>query len=412
LNLATAGRYNAAHRLAEAYMSDPFLSSEEYDERAHSLYNEGKYDEALDVLRAGLALYPTSVELLVGMGYARLARDEYAWARRSFADALAVDEEHEDALAGLGEVLLKFGRRDQALATFRRTLELGYEDDVELMLQVGRALFREGLIEEAREFFDVATREAPENAEAVACTGYALHRLGDDDGAAAALRRALQLDADHVEARIYLGNLLYDRGDFEAALYHLDRSTPEDHWDELGMYRLIELKKQIFRLTDGDPELRPWQQRIDELEAEPDAIDDLLAEVEEAMQEEELNRGQLDLFPDDEERAADAGLSLTIGPAVSPIDAGAGAGYQAGEGAAAASHRVVTSEGREIDGTWEDIVRRLRDASGEFAGRSVSDFMTAVATRQYRTTGIRISARDAESFIRGSEHAGLLRIVR
>ena len=372
-------------------MSDPFLSSEEYDERAHSLYNEGKYDEALDVLRAGLALYPTSVELLVGMGYARLARDEYAWARRAFADALAVDEEHEDALAGLGEVLLKFGRRDEALATFRRTLELGYEDDVELMLQVGRALFREGLIEEAREFFDVATREAPENAEAVACTGYALHRLGDDDGAAAALRRALQLDADHVEARIYLGNLLYDRGDFEAALYHLDRSTPEDHWDELGIWRLLELKKSIYRLADDDAELKPWEARLQELAGEPDAIDELLAEIEGGEEE-----PQLELF------AAEATppTERTDDPQVPP------ARHESGR------HSVVTSEGREIDGTWDEIVSLLRDASSEFAGRSVDDFMSAVSRRQYGKTGVRISAGDAESFIRGSADAGLLRIVR
>ena len=37
-------------------MPTPFLSSEEYDERAHQLYNEGEYDEALDVLKEGLAL--------------------------------------------------------------------------------------------------------------------------------------------------------------------------------------------------------------------------------------------------------------------------------------------------------------------------------------------------------------------
>jgi hypothetical protein len=73
---------------------------------------------------------------------------------------------------------------------------------------------------------------------------------------------------------------------------------------------------------------------------------------------------------------------------------------------------VVTSDGREIDGTWEEIVALLRDASSEFADRPVRDFMTAVSTRQYRKTGIRIPARDAESFIRGSADAGLLRIVR
>ena len=55
-------------------MPTPFMSSEEYDERAHELYNEGSYDEALGVLREGLALYPNSVELHVGVGYARLAR--------------------------------------------------------------------------------------------------------------------------------------------------------------------------------------------------------------------------------------------------------------------------------------------------------------------------------------------------
>src|SRR3954468_2147894 len=140
-------------------MPTPFLSSEEYDERAHQLYNEGQYDEALDVLKEGLSLYPNSVELHIGVGYARLARDEFAWARRSFEEALILDPDHEDALAGLGETLLKFGQQDAALKSFRRILELGYSDDLDLMLQTGRALFREGLMDEAKEFFDVAVQQ-------------------------------------------------------------------------------------------------------------------------------------------------------------------------------------------------------------------------------------------------------------
>ena len=38
-------------------MPTPFLSSEEYDERAHALYDEGKYDEALALLREAVALF-------------------------------------------------------------------------------------------------------------------------------------------------------------------------------------------------------------------------------------------------------------------------------------------------------------------------------------------------------------------
>ena len=66
--------------------------------------------------------------------------------------------------------------------------------------------------------------------------------------AIASLRRSLQLDSDHAEARIYLANILYDQGEYEAALYHFERTKPEDHWDELGIWRLIELKRSLYRL--------------------------------------------------------------------------------------------------------------------------------------------------------------------
>src|ERR1041384_5820272 len=135
-------------------MSSQFLSSEEYDERAHQLYNEGRYDEAIEVLGEGLAIYPNAVELHVGIGYAQLAREEFAWARNAFEQALTLEPEHEDGLAGLGEVFLRLGLDDAALRCFRRTLELGYNDDVDLMLQVGRSLFREGSTRDRTDFFE------------------------------------------------------------------------------------------------------------------------------------------------------------------------------------------------------------------------------------------------------------------
>ena len=64
-------------------MATPFLGSEEYDERAHRLYDQGDYDGALALLQEGLVLYPQAVELHVGLGYTRLAREEFAWARKA-----------------------------------------------------------------------------------------------------------------------------------------------------------------------------------------------------------------------------------------------------------------------------------------------------------------------------------------
>ena len=94
----------------------------------------------------------------------------------------------------------------------------------------------------------------PDSPDAAACLGYASHRLGNDAGSLYWLRRALELDASYSEARIYLANLLYDRGETEAALHQLERTQPEDHFDELGIWRHIELKKTVYRLPDEDPE--------------------------------------------------------------------------------------------------------------------------------------------------------------
>ncbi|MGH7622797.1 MAG: tetratricopeptide repeat protein, partial [Gemmatimonadaceae bacterium] len=367
-------------------MATPFLSSEEYDERAHELYNEGQYDAALDVLREGLNLYPEAVELHIGAGFARLAREEYAWARQSFDLALVLDALHEEALAGLGETLLKFGQRDDALRTFRQILELGYDDDLDLILQVGRALFREEMMDEAREFFEVAAREGKDLPEAAACLGYVHHRLGNDDAAMTHLRRALQLDDEHSEARIYLANILYDRGEYEPAMHQLDQTTPEDHWDELGIWRFIELKKSIYKLKDGDGELRPWEARLGELSGDPDDIDEMLAEIEQRVleQEEARDKGQLELF----------GALLSDLVERRQHDR--------------TEHSIQMSDGSEYIGTWDRIVSDMREASRHLAGRSLKEYMTNEARRGYSLTGVKIPTSDAESFIRGSAHAGLL----
>jgi len=379
-------------------MSEPFLSSDDYDERAHQLYNEGQYDEAIEALRTGLGIYPHAVELHVGMGYARLAREEYLWARRAFEEAIGLDPDHEDALAGLGEVLLKFGDRGRAVACFDRILALGFRDDHDLMLQVGRALFREALLDQARRFFEVALTAHPDSAEAAACVGYAAHRLTDEGGALYWLRRALELDADQGEARIYLANLLYDRGEYEAALFHLERTEPEDHFDGLAIWRLIELKRSVYRLPDGDPELAPWHRRLDDLAGDTAPDDLLLAEIE-AMGPDGQVRDpcQLELF----------GTLLTeLQGMRTRSGLGGGAHLVHSE-----IHRVSTLGGVTYVGTWEEIVRQMKDDAGEWAGGSLEQYMAATAQRGRKQTGVAIPATDPESFIRGSAGAGLLRIL-
>lgn len=262
-------------------MATPFLDSEEYDENAHRLYDNGEFDRALEVLKDGLALYPSSIELLVGLGYTRLAREEFAWSRVAFEKALAIEPNHDEALAGLGEVMLRFGRHQEALQLFRRVrTDTSAISDLDLTLSIGRALYREQLFHEALGYFDAAVAAFPDQAEALAARAYTLHRLDDPNAALESLRHAISLDPTLHEARTYLAHLLYDRGEWRDALDEFCLVPAREQWDSLAICRLLELEIALGGGKPGDSRLEEWDDRLDELTAYTDPIDELLAEIE------------------------------------------------------------------------------------------------------------------------------------
>ncbi len=362
-------------------MPEGFLSSEEYDEQAHKLYNDGDYDGALEMLKEGLALYPNAVELYVGLGYARLAREEFAWARHAFERAVVLDPGHEDALVGLGETLLRFGERSEALRLFDTVASMGFDDDIELMLTMGRALYRAAMYGDCRDIFARAAASRPDSAEAAASLGYALHRLGDEVGAGRQIRRALRIDADLHEARVYLGHLLYDRGDWEGALRELERVPPQEHWDPLAVWRLMELKRTLWHLESGDARLAPWEQRLRELEGLDDPIDRLLADVEARMGSADpdsyFDPRQLELF----ERVSESGEVK----------------------------RIRMLDGHLLRGNWSEIVRQMRDHAG-FSHETLQQYMRRLAERWHEQEGVEVPFSDPESFLRAAVAAGLIRL--
>ena len=359
-------------------MTFSFLSSEEFDERAHQLYDAGEYDEALDVLREGLRRYPDSADLHVGLGYVRLAREEYVWAYQCFQRALASDADHEDGWVGSGEALLKFGRVEEALNCFTRIDELGLGDDEELGLAVGRALYREGMYRESRDRLVRLARVHPEGAEVRAALAYTLHALGDDLGARRELRAALRLDEGLHEVRIYLSHLLFERGDLEGALREMEKVPPAEHWDPLSLWRYIELQCSLRGLTDDAPPLAPWRDRWLELQAEPDPVDHLLAEVEAAFEESVL----------ESDPAVEQLAELDPEPMV---------------------HRVRTADGRVFVGSWQEIVLRMRDELSDPA-EPLAAFMRKAAQRVRNLTGRDVPHDDAEALLRESARIGLIRI--
>lgn len=365
-------------------MTEDLWSSEQYDREAQNLYEAGDYEGALELLHEGLTLYPSSGGLHVSMGYAQLAREEFLWARRSFERALVLEPDHEEALLGLGETLLKFGERSRALGSLERLVELGFDADVQLMISAGRSLYREGMYAQAERFFRLAVKADVHSADAAAELAYALHAREKTGEARDWLERALELDPGHHEARTFLAHLIYEDGGYEEALAEL-RSVPvHELWDPLAVWRIIELLRGYEGLGPDSPELEPYLQRMEELNPEPQPEDRLLAEVEAAAASGDLpelhaDENQLELFvpersPEDED--------FTL-------------------------HRVRTLDGRVYEGSWPEIVRALRD-DGPDPEQSPGEFMRDFGRRVQNVTGIRIPVEDPAAFIRGAVHAGML----
>jgi Flp pilus assembly protein TadD len=382
-------------------MSHPFLTAEEYDDQAHKHYDAGDYDAALDVLRDGLRHHADSVLLHVGLGYVRVAREEYAWARASFQRALDLDEEYEDAWVGLGETLLKFGQLDAALRCFERVDEMGLAEDLELGLTIGRALYREGLFAEARTRFGALATAHPGSAEVAAARGYTLHALGDDVGARRELRRAIRLDAALYEARIYLAHLLHDRGDAAGALRELEQVPPAEHWDTLSLWRYVELKSAIDGVPQDDPRFAQWHERLGELEAEPDEIDHLLAEVEASFE----GAGEAEETP-----PPAAGPPLDLSAQIDHILRMLAPGERReADDEDEPTHRVRTVEGTVYEGTWREIVERMRDSVSD-PTETLQAFMHRAAAAVRERTGWEIPTDTPEAFVRAGARIGLLRI--
>ena len=155
----------------------------------------------------------------------------------------------------------------------------------------------------------------------------------------------------HTEARIYLANILYDRGDHKQALTGCN-APRHGSLGEQGIWRYIELLKSREHLREGHPDLREWEERLAELVSEPDDIDEMLGDIEhraaEAAAAGTEMKGQLELFGallsdlTEKKRDDDADHSIAID-----------------------SHEFV--------GSWDEIVCQMRDASRMFAGRSLQE---------------------------------------
>ena len=96
----------------------------ELDRQGRQLYRERKYGEALEKLKAAVALKPEDPVLLNNLGYLHYSMEQYADAVKLLEKTLAADPNRKEAHGNIADAYLKMGRKTEAKTHYRRYLEL------------------------------------------------------------------------------------------------------------------------------------------------------------------------------------------------------------------------------------------------------------------------------------------------
>jgi tetratricopeptide (TPR) repeat protein len=246
---------------------------------ARRLQREGRWDEAVAVLRRGLSLAPSDAELLVALGGCLMELDRRGEALQVFLKALAADPDNAEAHYGAGECQASVAAVDAARTHFETALRLA-PDHVESGAALANLLARTGRPQEGRRQAERTLRLSPGHPTAQAALAAA--EVGEGDYAAAEARLRFMLGPVpvgaglrpllHAACQALLGDALHAQGraaDAFAAYAAANDELAEIHGAVAGP-QADQLFSVIVRLIDWFEQASP-QPRVAAPSLAPDA---------------------------------------------------------------------------------------------------------------------------------------------
>lgn len=183
--------------------------------------------EFLAALKQSSSFFPAEAAL----GYLEVARNDHKAALGRFDQVLTRSQTYVPALVGRGEALLALGRDTDALSSFAQALrfdsslaDVGRRVEVlrfraaEDNLGAARQAAEAGRLSEAAEAYERAIAASPDSAFLYRDLAEVEVKQGQTDTALEHYRKAAQLDATDVDARVRFGELLEARDDLEGAV--------------------------------------------------------------------------------------------------------------------------------------------------------------------------------------------------
>jgi tetratricopeptide (TPR) repeat protein len=200
--------------------------------------------------RAALAANPNSWLAHNNLGNDLFERGQVDEAMAHYKRAVELEPRYATAHYNLGGVLRQKGQLDEAIAQFRKALEIQPAYSM-AHYNLGEALREKGEVDQAIAHYQRALEIHPDYAEAHNSLGNALLRKGQMDGALVHLRKALEIHPDRAEDHNNLANVLWHKGQVQEAIAHYQKALEIRPAYALAHYNLGQLLQQEGQVREA-----------------------------------------------------------------------------------------------------------------------------------------------------------------
>lgn len=219
-------------------------------ERAQELFEQQRWSEALEELRAATDINPYNAAWHFNIGLTLDEMERFDEAIEAYRRTLEIDPNHLIAMAHIGADLRRVGRLDESIATFERIEAADPAFEPSYCARI-RAYAEIGDHQRAEEMFYTARLFKEQCPDCYHHLGLSLLERRQLDKAAWCFRKAAELDETYPQIDLCIAETLWQKGELEASRQHYMAALRKEPGNTDTLLDLGELLIEMGRIEEA-----------------------------------------------------------------------------------------------------------------------------------------------------------------